>query len=80
MPYIDNATRRSLDSNSIPLKIGELNYVITKVCLGYLTLGELNYQAYNEIIGVLECAKLEMYRRRVAAYEDQKCAQNGDVY
>jgi hypothetical protein len=31
---------------------------------------------------VLECAKLELYRRIVAAYEDEKIAdpENGDVY
>lgn len=30
--------------------------------------------------GALECTKLELYRRRVADYEDQKIADNGDAY
>jgi hypothetical protein len=32
------------------------------------------------MIGVLECAKLELYRRVAAPYEDAKCEDNGDVY
>jgi hypothetical protein len=34
----------------------------------------------NEAIGVLECAKLELYRRVAAPYEDEKIAESGDVY
>ena len=33
-----------------------------------------------EVRGVVECVKLEFYRRAVAAYEDEKCKENGDVY
>ena len=29
---------------------------------------------------MLECAKLELYRRVAAPYEDEKIDQNGDVY
>ena len=32
------------------------------------------------LIGVLECAKLELYRRVAAPYEDDKIDENGDVY
>jgi hypothetical protein len=31
------------------------------------------------LIGMLECAKLELYRRSVANYEDEKILENGDV-
>ena len=34
----------------------------------------------NAIIGALECAKLELYRRVAAPYEDDKIIENGDVY
>ena len=34
----------------------------------------------NAAIGVLECAKLELYRRVVAMYEDGKIKENGDVF
>ena len=38
------------------------------------------YYHYNQLIGVLECAKLELYRRLVTPYEDIKITDNGDVY
>lgn len=33
-----------------------------------------------EIIGVLRCASNELYRRKIALYEDKKIQDNGDVY
>jgi len=39
-----------------------------------------NYKTLSEFIAELECAKLEIYRRQIAAYEDYKIAQNGDVF
>jgi hypothetical protein len=59
---------------------GELNFVITKTVNQYLLDHEVSYQTLNECVGVLECAKLELYRRIAAPYEDLKCNQNGDVY
>jgi hypothetical protein len=35
---------------------------------------------YNDVIGALECCKLELYRRMVAPYENTKIKENGDVY
>ena len=40
----------------------------------------VEYARINELIGVLECAKLELYRRIAVPYEDTKIAENGDVY
>lgn len=82
MPYIPKRDRRILASGrSQPASIGQVNYSITMLCLEYLQVcGGTGYQALNEIIGVLECAKMEMYRRMAAPYEDQKIAENGDVY
>lgn len=57
---------------------GELNYLITKLMHTWLGTTP-NYADYNEAIGTLECAKLELYRRGVAPYEDLKIAANGDV-
>jgi hypothetical protein len=37
------------------------------------------YDDYNEQIGILECAKLELYRKRAAPYEDLKEQENGPV-
>jgi hypothetical protein len=78
MPYIDPQARQIAEIDG-PDGPGELNYLITKLCLDYLG-GVKRYSKYNEVIGVLECAKLEMYRRAVSPYEDKKIAENGDVY
>lgn len=32
------------------------------------------------MVGALECAKLELYRRIAIPYEEQKIQENGDVY
>ena len=57
---------------------GTLNYIITR--LVHWWLGDNpNYERYNAAIGVLECAKLELYRRKVSPYEDEKIKENGDV-
>jgi len=38
------------------------------------------YQTFNDILGALEGAKLEVYRRVVGPYENGKMSENGDVY
>ncbi len=55
---------------------GELNYVITKLLK---EIYPLKYFHINKAIGVLECAKLEYYRRVAAPYEDLKIKDSGDV-
>jgi hypothetical protein len=37
-------------------------------------------QVQADVVGALECAKLELYRRLAAPYEDQKIKLNGDAY
>jgi len=55
---------------------GELNYVITKLLK---EIYPLRYFHINKAIGVLECSKLEYYRRVAAPYEDLKIQESGDV-
>jgi hypothetical protein len=55
---------------------GELNYVVTKILKGVYPL---KYYHLNKAIGVLECIKLEFYRRVAAPYEDTKIEESGDV-
>lgn len=57
-------------------RAGMLNYVFTKLVHGSYPE---SYSDYNEAVGVLECCKLELYRRKVGPYEDQKIKANGDV-
>ena len=59
---------------------GNFNYAITKIIDTIIKQNGLNYSHINEIIGALECIKLELYRRVVAPYECQKIKENGDVY
>jgi len=59
--------------------VGDLNYIVTSICHRYIEERGLSYKVINDIIGVLECAKLEMYRRTAAPYEDEKIDVNGDV-
>jgi len=80
MPYIKRLDRLSLDKPfRSPANAGEFNYKLHLLISNYVdTLGE-SYQTYNDIVGVLECAKMELYRRRVSKYEDQKINENGDI-
>lgn len=79
MPYIPPYRREDLETLD-PHSAGELNYKITQTLLQYLKAQGTSYDSLNEIVGVLECAKLEFYRRAVVAYEDEKIKENGDVY
>jgi hypothetical protein len=81
MPYVDAEARVRLSSGGKPQTPGELNYAITRVLDEYLIQkGDIRYAHLNEVIGALECAKLELYRRIAAPYEDQKMIEAGDVY
>lgn len=79
MPYIKPEARERLDVANASKDAGELNYCLTKMCHDYWMRCGRNYQAFNDIIGALEGCKLELYRRKVAPYEDVKIAENGDV-
>jgi len=77
MPYIKQERRGKV---IIPESPGELNFIITKLCVAYLNKNGLNYSTINDIIGACEGAKLEFYRRIAAPYENEKIKENGDVY
>ena len=59
--------------------VGTLNYLVTMICGIYLTEQGERYKTYNDIVGTLECAKLELYRRLIAPYEDKAIERNGDL-
>jgi len=60
-------------------KPGELNYVITTLVHSYIRRNSLRYSTLNAVIGVLECAKLELYRMVAAPYENGKQMENGPI-
>ena len=75
MPYIKPEKRKILDPliNAISVNnnsVGQLNYTITKLLHEQLRIVGMNYTNINAVIGVLECAKLELYRMIAAPYED----------
>lgn len=80
MPYLEPHIKENLDSIAVPTTPGELNYLITKLALKYLAYKGLNYLHVNDVVGALECAKQEFYRRVAVPYEDVKIQKNGDVY
>lgn len=79
MPYIKEEDREHIANGGRPRTAGELNYLLTLCTLDYVEDNGKSYQTYNDILGALEGCKLEMYRRRVAPYEDLKIKENGDV-
>ena len=61
---------------------GHANYVVTRIlrkAWGVDVPNGESYSNYADIIGTLESVKLELYRRRVAPYEDKAIVKNGDV-
>lgn len=93
MPYIRQEKRSEIENELDQLIIkfleselevgtaGRLNYLISSITGAILNNDErVSYARINELIGVLECAKLELYRRVAAPYEDDKSRLNGDVY
>lgn len=87
MPYVPQYERNNIDKELDGLigliekdgvLSGELNYIITTILHAFIT-NSPNYSFFNTAIGALECAKLELYRRKIAPYEDKKIKENGDI-
>ena len=87
MPYIKSEKRKKYEKiiqelvgilKSLPPEEvdGDLNYVVTKLLK---EVYPLRYYHINKAVGVLECIKLEFYRRVAAPYEDLKIKESGDV-
>ena len=85
MPYIQQSDRVRFEQlvktmNLVEIgSAGELNYLITQLTHAFLNHNKQSYQNYNDAMGALEGAKLELYRRSIAKYEDLKIEINGDV-
>ena len=76
MPYITKEDRQKLEIETA----GDLNFNIHELIEAFLDgKDRVGYAQYNDVVGVLECAKLEFYRRAVSSYEDEKLAENGDI-
>ena len=87
MPYLPTSQRNDVHEDIgengitfIPANAGEVNYTITMLINNYLEDQGLNYANLNEMIGALECCKLELYRMIGGPYEDVKLRDNGEAY
>ena len=94
MPYILKSKRHSLDFPELPEELvrpifeeisenmktpGELNYVLTSICLNYLKEGGVSYSNIEEVLGVVHGVYSEITRRLKDPYEDKKIVENGDL-
>jgi hypothetical protein len=84
MPYIKPEDRDKFKDIALVLAekadcAGDLNYAITVILHAYLKRKGVRYSNVNELIGMMECCKLELYRIVGAPYEDLKIGENGAV-
>lgn len=89
MPYIKTGGRVQYDFEIDELvstirdndnEDGDCNYVVSRIVAGAMKPAEgWKYAAIARAIAVLECAKLELYRRLAAPYEDGAIQKNGDI-
>lgn len=87
MPYITPNDRPAIDekindliaylrSRPVEHQDGDLNYAVSRIVH---EVYPARYFHYNRALGVLTAIQLELYRRKIAPYEDEKIAENGDV-
>ena len=84
MLYIKKDSRKDIDRLVGQLiyavkSLGDVNYAITKFLHLIILRKKLCYDSLNSMIGVLECAKLELYRMVVAKYGNKKRMENGPI-
>lgn len=87
MPYLTEFDRSRADDglhecglDLVPDSAGEVNFIVSTLIANYLKVHGCRYAVLNEMIGALECAKLELYRKIGGPYEDVKESENGPVY
>lgn len=71
-PLVDQITQRCDNA-------GDVTYVIYALAKKWIDLSGMNYKNLSGVVGCMDCAKTEFYRRIVAPYEDEKIKENGDV-
>jgi len=90
MPYITQEERDQIDPKLVdllmhmgPLTPGQFVYIIYQIAQWQASNGgvenlPVNWTKCNEIMGNIDCAGKEFYRRIVAPYEDGAVKANGD--
>lgn len=90
MPYIPQQQRTKIHNtlldddfgglNWCPENAGELNFLVSTFVANYIRNCGCKYAVLNEMVGALECAKMELNRVIIGPYEDIKIQENGPVY
>lgn len=75
---IQSVSTNLADPSDMKARPGVMNYTISTL-IKKVYGDNMKYADYNEVIGMLECAKLEFYRRPTSEYEDKKIEENGDI-
>jgi len=79
MPHITKGEMSSIDDGRKPMKAGDLTYVLYKECVEYVVRNGRSFSVFCVCMGALFCAALELYRLKVAKYEDERIAENGEA-
>ena len=79
MPYLTQKAREAVEGRGVQ-SAGDFCYVICALADEIIVDQGKSFQTMSQIIAEIECAKLELYRRLLAPYEDEKCEANGDVF
>lgn len=80
MPYVKQHRRTELLRGSIPENAGDLAFLLTAVINRFLRHHPEQFERYAQAMAGLEATKLELYRRHIGPYENEKLEENGDVY
>ena len=86
MPYLTDSIKDEINDLRVGTAFympndrtpGALTYAIYRLMHNYLGVGP-TFADHAEVLGCVEAAKLEFYRRKCAPYEDAKRGENGDV-
>ncbi len=79
-PLIDALAKKINEihaQNPAQTRDGLLNFSVTEMLNECFP--DARYTDFNEIVGFLECCKLEYYRKKIGPYEDEKETENGAV-
>ena len=92
MPYIEKSDRQKLEIaeregllsqylTQLPLSkfVGHLNYIIFKSVKMYINKNGRKYFIFSTLIVTIVCCILEIYRRLIVSYEEDKIYENGDI-
>lgn len=78
MPYIHKDCRAA--AQNYPATAGELTFAIQQLLKTFIAASGDTYRTYAEVMGALRGAELDLWDRKIRAYESAKCSENGDVW